>query len=607
LGRVTSAPSTVNGWTQTVTWTYDGASAFGIGRPSTMTDPAGSSAYAYERRGLLTTENRTYGGATYATTYQYDANGNRAKLGYPSGTTATYTFDFADRPLTTTVGTTPIITSTSYLPFGPMAAQVFGNGTTKTMTFDNRYRVTENKLTGPAGVMADSTYTEDAAGNIMSIHDVVDPTYNRDFGYDDLSRLTTANTGSSLWGTGGYTYDAMGNMLSQDLGGLVEVDPNQSLSRKSAFTARPNSMPAPGSVHERYTYVGTTPKLDKVTTIQVVNPGIGAPPPAGIDHPVFYDATGNESHYVVERLYSPRNLMVSVNDFTFEGMYHIVQYEYDGRGVRVKRNELPTPTGSVNRWYFYSPDLHLLTSTTDDGANPWSKRSVDSIATSLYDIVWLGDLPVAQIDAAGTRYTFTDHLGTPTLQTSASATVVWRAEYEPYGNLYKLRVPTPPAEGTPAPPPLIQPLRFPGQEVAMTWEGREENYNIFRWYRAGWGRYTQADPIGLAGNLNLFVYGGDSPGNQTDQLGLKCCRPSRLIATRTPVVAAGKSRSSTKSVLTSRTPTIAASDSESCKTKLRPQRDVVRPRPGQNSKVVSHLSAKLPGRHGRRSVSRTRG
>lgn len=30
----------------------------------------------------------------------------------------------------------------------------------------------------------------------------------------------------------------------------------------------------------------------------------------------------------------------------------------------------------------------------------------------------------------------------------------------------------------------------------MTWKGTEENYNVFRWYRAGWGRYTQADPLG---------------------------------------------------------------------------------------------------------------
>ena len=30
--------------------------------------------------------------------------------------------------------------------------------------------------------------------------------------------------------------------------------------------------------------------------------------------------------------------------------------------------------------------------------------------------------------------------------------------------------------------------------------GLNSSYNIFRWYRAGWGRYTQSDPI-----FNLFV------------------------------------------------------------------------------------------------------
>jgi hypothetical protein len=30
-------------------------------------------------------------------TYTFDANGNRASIGYPGGATASYTFDFGDR------------------------------------------------------------------------------------------------------------------------------------------------------------------------------------------------------------------------------------------------------------------------------------------------------------------------------------------------------------------------------------------------------------------------------------------------------------------------------------------------------------------------------
>jgi hypothetical protein len=45
-------------------------------------------------------------------------------------------------------------------------------------------------------------------------------------------------------------------------------------------------------------------------------------------------------------------------------------------------------------------------------------------------------------------------------------------------------------------------------------------YNIFRWYRSGWGRYSSADPIGLQGGLNLYRYAGANPLSNTDRLGL---------------------------------------------------------------------------------------
>ena len=42
-----------------------------------------------------------------------------------------------------------------------------------------------------------------------------------------------------------------------------------------------------------------------------------------------------------------------------------------------------------------------------------------------------------------------------------------------------------------------QPLRLPGQEAEQLNLGpngmTERSYNIFRWYRGGWGRYSQGD------------------------------------------------------------------------------------------------------------------
>ena len=68
------------------------------------------------------------------------------------------------------------------------------------------------------GPIASYTYGHDPAGNITAIHDALDPTYNRDFAYDDLHRLTTANSGTALWGNGTFTYDAMGNLQTLALG-----------------------------------------------------------------------------------------------------------------------------------------------------------------------------------------------------------------------------------------------------------------------------------------------------------------------------------------------------------------------------------------------------
>lgn len=168
------------------------------------------------------------------------------------------------------------------------------------------------------------------------------------------------------------------------------------------------------------------------------------------------------------------------------------------------------------RYFFYSPEMNLLAET--------EIRTTPGAPALLYEYVWFNGAPVAQIDGGtATRWTFTDHLGTPLIQTDAAGTVVWRAEYEPYGRVYVLRTAD-----------QHQPLRLPGQEAEQLNLGAngdtERSYNIFRWYRSAWGRYTQSDPIGMggSGDANLYRYALDNPLLLTDPDGLKaevCCRP----------------------------------------------------------------------------------
>ena len=226
LARVSSASSVCSGWdTEDITWWYDDPTPGrnGIGRLTAMNDPSGGTEYSYERRGLLRSENRVIASSSEMR-YEYDAAGNRIRLD-----DLDYSYDFAGRPLTVTVRPAcalcpplPIVTSASYLPFGPETELVYG-GVRQVKAYDGRYRITENKLLGPGGsTISGYTYSSDANGNMTAIIDIIDPSLNRAFAYDDLNRLTTANTGAGLWDTGAFSYDAMGNLLTSTIGSWTE-------------------------------------------------------------------------------------------------------------------------------------------------------------------------------------------------------------------------------------------------------------------------------------------------------------------------------------------------------------------------------------------------
>ncbi len=421
--------------TETVTWTYGDVAAapFAKNRMTSMTDPTGSTSYTYDRRGLLAREAKTIGQATYTTSFTHDASGNRATITYPSGRLATYTHDHAGRPVSLTSAGATIISSASYLPFGPATRLVLGNGTIQTFTRDTRYLPLRNTLSGSTA-LADYDYGRDDAGNVTRIDDLLDPGYDRTFAYDGLNRLVSANGGASLWGAGSYSYDGMGNQLSLTLG----------TTRAATFTM-----------------VGTTPKIAAATE-------------NGTERPVGYDAAGNETTVgATTYAHSARNHLLADGTRT---------YAYDGRGIRTI-----TSTPSQHRYSLYTPELNLLAETeTTSSATP-------SVA---WEYLWFAGQPAAQIDntTGAISWYFVDHLGTPILQTNGAGQITWRAEYEPYGSIFAYR----------AGSATHQPLRFPGQETEA---GVDDSYNIFRWYRSGFGRYTSPDPVTLG-----MLSGGTPPG-----------------------------------------------------------------------------------------------
>jgi RHS repeat-associated protein len=121
-----------------------------------------------------------------------------------------------------------------------------------------------------------------------------------------------------------------------------------------------------------------------------------------------------------------------------------------------------------------------------------------------------------------------DHLGTPRIVTDDQAKPVWQWAYSAFGDSKPtgiLKATTNPNAAITNQPVLLQAtgvgttlnLRFPGQ-YADSETGLF--YNYFRSYQATQGRYTQNDPIGLAGGWNRFGYGYQNSLSYTDPEGL---------------------------------------------------------------------------------------
>jgi len=189
--------------------------------------------------------------------------------------------------------------------------------------------------------------------------------------------------------------------------------------------------------------------------------------------------------------YDALNRLVRVN----QGATVVAEYSYDGFDRRVKK----IVSGQVT-YYLYDPSGNLL-SEIDGQGNP------------LRDYFYLNNIPVGMKvygAHAGLYYIITDHLGTPRQIVDSAGTVVWHAAYLPFGRAQILT-------GT-----ITCNLRFPGQYFD---EETGLHYNFHRYYNPDTGRYLTADPIGLAGGINLYAYVQNDPVNFVDPWGLTASCP----------------------------------------------------------------------------------
>ena len=98
------------------------------------------------------------------------------------------------------------------LPFGPVKSLIYGNTLKLQRSFDLDYRLTRQTV----GNLQKLEFSYDTAGNIASITNQLNPGGGHSYIYDVLDRLAAS---SGPFGTASYSYDAVGNRLSELLDG----------------------------------------------------------------------------------------------------------------------------------------------------------------------------------------------------------------------------------------------------------------------------------------------------------------------------------------------------------------------------------------------------
>jgi RHS repeat-associated protein len=390
-----------------VAYTYDQTGtgfSFGIGRLTSVKDAVGSLTREYDERGNLSSEKRVNGTSTLTTAYTYDGASRVASITYPDGTlvkngrnAAGYLSSVSSIPSGAKSSTT--LATIGHLPFGPISSVTYGNGIAETWDYDEDYRASSitDELSGKN--VQKLSYAYDDANNVHTITDAVNSADGQTLEYDVINRLISAVSEPGGYGNFDWTYDKVGNRLTQ----------------KS------------GSTTTTYGYTSGTNRLASITV-------------GGVETTVSTNADGNitnippaNSNSLATFTYSVANRLASVT-----GSPVAATFAYDWAGQRFSK----TNNGSSPILYSYMQGGTLIEENNSGKVTDYIYADGRPIAD-----LQSGEIPTAD----RVNYILADRLGTPQLASNSSGTTDWSTTYQPFGTT-----------GTPD-ASIIQNLRFPGQ------------------------------------------------------------------------------------------------------------------------------------------------
>ncbi|WP_245232459.1 MULTISPECIES: RHS repeat-associated core domain-containing protein [unclassified Pasteurella] len=455
LGRQVSQRVRTSGEMSQTHYQYDG-----LNRLTQLTDGQNTLSFSYDKVGRLTEQRQwQMNDSGFANSqvigYQYDKNGNRLKTLLPNQSAINYHY-YGSGHLSAIKYNDQLITEFSRDKLHREISRTQGNLT----SLFNRDPV--GRLTQQLATLESASKSAVTSGEII----------RRNYQYDRVGNLTESE--DLRTGKTPYRYDKLGQI---QLAGQERFafDPAHNLIEKETQRIENNQLTEYQGNHYRYDEFGNLSERRLANgeiqmyrynvKDQLIKAIIQKPNQMKEEWQYQYDVLGRRTSKV--RLENGKILADSQIEFIWDGS-HLVQ-------------EIEHKTDRTFSYIYSHPNSYE---------------------------------PLAQLEFAkdnekptGCYYYHNDQIGIPRELTDEEGKVCWYGSYAGWG---KLKAQTKFRDD------IHQPFRLQNQ-----YEDQETglHYNFFRYYEPDVGRFTQLDPIGLAGGSHLYLFSYNAV-NYIDPLGL---------------------------------------------------------------------------------------
>ncbi len=482
----------------------------------------------------------------YLSQWQYDAQGKPLTQIDAKGHTTTTRYDQCGRLFSSAITLSgqnkpkPLLESVSYSAAGQVEKEIAGNGVTTEYDYEpqtQRLRVLTTTRPAQAGreeTLQELHYTYDPVGNITEI--------------EDRSQADRFTRNQRVRAINHYQYDALYQLITAR--GREQANAPEQGPALPAPISMPVDMSMLVNYERRYTYdIGgnlqqirhagarsyTRDIVVSATSNRAVQQNANQSlTPENVDTPAWFDRCGNSLRLQPDTpqplQWNGRNqlsMATQLERATVESSDR-EHYQYGASGFRTRKTSFSYGNGAQTEQcddVIYLPGLELRTRTLTVNGTTTTEEALQVITAphtggaQARVLHWNAGQP-ADIPNDQLRYSFSNQVGSVTLELDEAADIISWEEYYPFGGTAILGARTQSEV-------KYKFIRYSAKERDAT----GLYYYGYRYYQPWLGRWLNPDPAGTIDGLNLFLMVSNNPITLHDSVGLNGSKKSARIDT----------------------------------------------------------------------------